>query len=98
MTEDVLEVICSFCRGQRQSRTAVAGPTVFICDACIAVCRGLLRNPPAPLEGERNCSFCGQSSKAVEHVIVPAHGSLGICNECVGLCEEILPEILAKQK
>jgi ATP-dependent protease Clp ATPase subunit len=70
----------------------VAGPTVYICDACVTLSRVLLQHPPPPLEGDRDCSFCGKSSKAVEHVIAPAHGRLGICNECVDLCHNILLE------
>lgn len=37
-----------------------------------------------------NCSFCGKSEKEVARIIVgPA---VYICDECVGLCVEILNE------
>jgi ATP-dependent Clp protease ATP-binding subunit ClpX len=42
------------------------------------------------------CDFCGESQKEVEKLI--AGGQLGrpiyICNECVGLCVEILADEL----
>ncbi len=43
---------CAFCSRPRQEvRKLVAGPNVYICDRCVAVCRHLLaeehRNPPA---------------------------------------------------
>jgi ATP-dependent Clp protease ATP-binding subunit ClpX len=34
---------CSFCaRSQREVRTLIAGPTVFICDACVELCMDLV--------------------------------------------------------
>ncbi len=88
---------CSFCgKSQREVRKLAAGPMVFICDACVDLPARLLRNPPAPLVGDRDCSFCGKSSKVVEHVIVEANGACAICNECFGSCEGIIREALAQ--
>ena len=34
---------CSFCgKSQHEVRKLIAGPTVFICDECVAVCNGIL--------------------------------------------------------
>lgn len=38
-----------------------------------------------------HCSFCGKEQKDVERLIAGPEGVF-ICNECVGLCEEILKE------
>ena len=50
-----LERRCAFCgRPREEVRKLVAGPGVFICDRCIAVCRQLLvedRRVPPPLPG-----------------------------------------------
>ena len=47
--DDNGEVICSFCgRPQSQVRRLVAGPDVYICDDCIALCQDILK------EGEQN--------------------------------------------
>jgi ATP-dependent Clp protease ATP-binding subunit ClpX len=37
-----------------------------------------------------NCSFCGKSVEQVEKIIQGP--SVHICNECVGLCNEVLEE------
>ena len=42
----------------------------------------------APAAIQVRCSFCGKSSSEVEKVI--AGPGVYICNECVGLCSEIL--------
>lgn len=38
------------------------------------------------------CDFCSKSHREVEKVIVHAGPSMvhGICNECIGLCNDIL--------
>ncbi|MET1156438.1 ClpX C4-type zinc finger protein, partial [Arthrobacter sp.] len=36
------------------------------------------------------CSFCGKSQKQVKKLI--AGGGVYICDECVGLCNELLEE------
>ena len=44
---------------------------------------------PTAAGGElRRCSFCGKSQKQVKALI--AGPGVLICNECVGLCAEIL--------
>lgn len=43
------------------------------------------RDQPTP----RSCSFCGKSEAEVLKVLV-GPGELGICNECVDLCIDIL--------
>jgi ATP-dependent Clp protease ATP-binding subunit ClpX len=44
---------CSFCgKGRDEVRRLVAGPGVFICDGCVALCYQILSEPPpaSPLE------------------------------------------------
>ena len=49
--DDNGEIICSFCgRPQSQVRRLVAGPDVYICDDCIALCEDILK------EGEKEAS------------------------------------------
>ena len=45
---------------------------------------------------EIKCSFCGKSSNEVEKMIV-ASDDVCICNECVGLCSEVLQEEIDKK-
>ena len=58
------EVICSFCgRPQSQVRRLVAGPDVYICDDCIALCQDILK------EGEQTAAPQEDSGKM--HLLTP---------------------------
>ncbi len=58
------EVICSFCgRPQSQVRRLVAGPDVYICDDCIALCQDILK------EGEQAAAPQEDSGKM--HLLTP---------------------------
>jgi len=40
-------IVCSFCiRPTTEVTTMVAGPGVFICDACVSICADLIANKP----------------------------------------------------
>lgn len=45
---------------------------------------------------EIKCSFCGKSSNEVEKMVV-ASDDICICNECVGLCSEVLQAEMSKK-
>ncbi len=47
----------------------------------------------APRWSDTKCSFCGKSHEKVEKLIAGPDG-VHICNECVGLCGDILAETL----
>jgi hypothetical protein len=42
-----------------------------------------------------HCSFCGKGQQEVERIIAGTHEA--ICNECVGLCSEILEEVTEEE-
>ena len=43
------EMYCSFCgKSQHKVRTLIAGPSVFICNECVAFCNGILREKSIP--------------------------------------------------
>ena len=46
--------------------------------------------PPKEKRGPFHCNFCGKSNKEVKKII--AGPSVFICNECVGLCVDIMGE------
>jgi DNA-binding transcriptional MerR regulator len=46
-------------------------------------------NPMEPEEKTYSCSFCGKQRSDVERMIAGPKGVI-ICNECVGLCNEII--------
>lgn len=42
-TDDKKTLYCSFCgKSQNEVKKIIAGPTVFICDECVALCLGIL--------------------------------------------------------
>jgi len=44
---------CSFCgKSERETRQLIAGPRVFICDACVDACSEILRGERAKQNGE----------------------------------------------
>jgi hypothetical protein len=49
------KLVCSFCgKPADQVRRLIAGPRVFICDACVASCNEILaRHPPSVAEEAR---------------------------------------------
>jgi hypothetical protein len=100
---------CTFCgRSQRQARKLIAGPGVYICDACVELAGGVVRSAAAPgpihaapeQDGGTRCRFC---TKRRDHVtgmaVTPAEpgdtfaGPAAICAECLLLCDEILAEM-----
>jgi len=67
------ELACTFCgRSQRQVRKLIAGPGVYICEACVALADGAVRSggaagtPPGPIhavpeqDGGVRCRFCAK--------------------------------------
>ena len=64
---------CSFCGGsQHDVRKLIAGPSVYICDACVELAGGVISSGQAaaarlgplravpPQDGQAPCSFCGK--------------------------------------
>jgi hypothetical protein len=42
-------LFCSFCgKSQHEVKKLIAGPAVFICDACVALCVGIIDSSPDP--------------------------------------------------
>ena len=75
--EHHVKLVCSFCgKSQRDVRKLIAGPTVYICNDCLAdaLC----------------CSFCGKAQNEVQYLI--AGPSVYICDECVGLCQHVITD------
>jgi ATP-dependent Clp protease ATP-binding subunit ClpX len=45
---------CSFCgKGEEATARLIAGPNVFICDECVALCNEILAEEPSTLEPTR---------------------------------------------
>jgi ATP-dependent protease Clp ATPase subunit len=100
------KLTCSFCgNSQDNVKQLVAGPAVFICDGCIALCNRILKGESS---GEREigaartgvqeksardqakCSFCKKAQDKVTQLITGP--GVSVCNKCIGICNEILAE------
>lgn len=106
--EPTAQRACSFCgREQRQVRKLIAGPEVYICDPCIMAAVGVAASGRAAKDptlqpvcacSELLCSFCGKSRSQVQALVSgQAHEEdrpPTICDECLGLCGEILSQEL----
>ncbi|MBP1595727.1 MAG: hypothetical protein H6Q05_1104 [Acidobacteria bacterium] len=92
---------CTFCnRTQDQVASLIAGPKVYICEACAAHAERSLTSPhPAAAPGlpafrrenaKVRCSFCGKHGAAGRTVLI-APGA-NICAECLSICGQILTD------
>jgi|SRR5579872_2552120 len=103
----VTRAACSFCdREQRQVRKLIAGPGVYICDPCILAAVGVATSgrpaaSPAlttvPPDAVVSCAFCHKPRESVRSIVARSDGAdaqATICDECLGLCGEILSEQL----
>ncbi len=94
---------CSFCgRRHPTPEGLVAGPGVYICEACVTTAAGLVTAggaataPAAAIElvaeqaRTERCSFCGKRRHQVP--VMASAADARICAECLSLCQEILAE------
>jgi hypothetical protein len=89
---------CSFCGATKSDVTyLIAGPGVYICEACVALARQVVREAdeqnrprthldPLPASSSLGCSFCG---KAAGQRLVAGPG-VRICDQCLEFCAEVL--------
>jgi hypothetical protein len=95
-----MDLICTFC-GLPDDEVAklIAGPGVFICDACVALVHHVVGSGTA-VETERTrlarvsrvsdaqCSFCGKPVQKTTTMV--AGPGVRICDVCLDLCDEVL--------
>ena len=99
---DPKDLFCSFCGlAQKQARTLVAGPGVYICSECVSVASqvvaagrtgGHKRTTLEPIDegGSRECSFCRRQAKRVGRMA--GRLDFAICGPCLELCKDIVAE------
>jgi hypothetical protein len=92
-------LICTYCgRTEEQVSKLIAGPGVFICDACVALAQQTIIGslPPAsrdslalaPEHAKARCSFCRKRRRADRRLLVSS--AANICSECLHACQQIL--------
>jgi ribosomal protein S14 len=88
------DATCTFCgRPPSEVSKLIAGPDVYICDACVSLAeRALSARASEPLvlakAGRGRCSFCGKRSSHEREVVVAPAAS--VCARCVEACGDIL--------
>jgi hypothetical protein len=89
------DAVCSWCdRPPSEVAGLIAGPNVYICDACVEAAERTLETASDRHEGSRpaagtrsRCAFCRKrESKERSLVTGPPH----ICSECLQTCRAIL--------
>jgi hypothetical protein len=91
------ELLCTFCdKVPAESAKLIAGPDVFVCDACVALAeKALARGRAADLTraGARSkvvCSFCRKAKSAAREIVSAEAAS--VCGECLAVCRQILDD------
>jgi hypothetical protein len=91
---------CSFCGASKDVvARLIAGPGVFICDACVALAHRVLHRTrpdstsrthidPLPAGSTLPCSFCDKPAGPVK--ALAAGPGVRICHDCVQFCTEVL--------
>lgn len=88
--------VCTWCdRPPSEVAKLVAGPNIYICDACVTAAgrveRGTVKTGPLKLAkiGLRDrCTFCHKRSG--ETRVVVTGPAANICSECLRVCREIM--------
>lgn len=89
------DAVCSWCdRPPSEVTKLIAGPRIYICDACVDACeRALTGNERANgrlrtvERGRTRCSFCAKVANGERPVVA---GPRNVCSECLRSCREIL--------
>jgi ATP-dependent protease Clp ATPase subunit len=91
------DAVCTWCdRPASEAAKLVAGPNVFICDACLDLADAALHDAwgtsdtlrRAPEGGKERCSFCSKRGGHARSLITgPA---ANICSECMRICRDFM--------
>ena len=82
------DAVCSWCnRSPGEVDTLIAGPKVYICDACVAATDKALRARELGPGRNHRCDFCRKRAGAGRSVVA---GPPNVCSECLRVCREIL--------
>jgi hypothetical protein len=86
------DAVCTWCgRPPSEVNKLVAGPRIYICDACVTEASRQLAGrgtPSAPRTARRRCSFCRRSAGPERRVVAGTHAN--VCEACLTLCREFM--------
>jgi len=90
------DLVCTWCgRSQGEVSKLIAGPNVFICDACVAAAERAMSGadagaawlPAARARTRPRCGFCRKRASGNRKLVT---GAASICSQCLTVCREIL--------
>jgi hypothetical protein len=88
------DTVCDWCsRPPGEVTSLIAGPNIFICDACVEAAERAVRAAAgsargrARERGRHRCGFCGKRASETRSLVA---GPPTICSECLRICREIL--------
>jgi hypothetical protein len=91
------DAVCTWCaRPPSEVSKLIAGPDVYICDACIASAEHSAAGSPAsgPFAHKvkrsvaSKCAFCGRRASRKRSLAIAPAGN--VCTDCLTVCHEIL--------
>ena len=91
---------CTFCGATKADvGYLVAGPGVYICDACVKLARQVVDRQdgprthldPLPATSNLGCSFCAKPAGEVNRLV--AGPGVRICDQCLELCAEVIAAV-----
>ncbi len=88
------DLVCTFCkRPQAELAKLIAGPKVYICDACVAAAEksmGETRSLHAKEGSKARCSFCSKGRTPERQLLTGPAGN--ICSDCLEICRQIIAD------
>jgi len=88
------DAVCTWCgRPPGEVIKLIAGPRIYICDACVEAAERTLRGQadgdPKQVTGAARdrCSFCRKRANAQRALV---RGPQSVCSDCLRICREIL--------
>ena len=87
-----VDAVCTWCgRPPAEVKKLIAGPRVYICDACVADAEHASANGRFVDISERagrKCTFCSNRAGGERKLFGSQEGN--VCSECIRVCREIL--------
>jgi ClpX C4-type zinc finger protein len=82
-------MVCTFCgRPDAEVSKLIAGPNIYICDACVGLAEKKANPFKLSLSASARCSFCNKRKSAERSLLSAPSGN--ICGNCLRVCLEIL--------
>ena len=95
------DAVCTWCgRPPSEVEKLIAGPKIYICDACVGAAERVLQQRESAARGlihvgpgtQYRCDFCGKRASETRPIVA---GPANACSDCLGVCRGILDSRVA---